>query len=585
MVDNSRGTATNIVLPTGAQASNSGWSAGIGFSFGGQQNGFSLDLATNKSRGDSNGDDVTQTNTSIKAGQTVRLESGSDTNLKGAVVTGGQVQAKVGGSASSVLAGLFNETDPNETSEEREAKRNIIASVVTGIAAMSNPNGAATATNAAIANVDNNWLATQQLVQFGKEFLEAQSAADKIKVYGKWLSISGNQDLITGSALFKSFRDEMAGSGIDLLNGSVGFLRDPMASVDAMKEFAASADGRKILGAAYDAFQSQLNQISEALQKGGDANAENLGKQLGQALSLYAQMIATAGTGAAKGAATLSKAGIEVSSSGMKEIAASTKAAGGLEGKLAKLERVGPDPDVPQMPVVTPKPVDPPNFVLVDGAKYVESASIQANTTVQLSESVTLANGKVLPKGSIVTVSDDAMKVVYPDGTSDLSSYSKVTSKPLELPGGKEPSLAKIDAVAAQARQNLLDEINKIPSKSKASEQATMIGAYDPVTGKVAVGGSNANISADMLHVDTVKYIESKLGVKIGEFTSFCKNKVGACAEISAADSLVRQGVDPSKIRFTEALRPREVWRKEGVPDKAIVDTCANCGVSWPKGS
>ncbi|WDH56027.1 hemagglutinin repeat-containing protein [Pseudomonas chlororaphis] len=256
----------------------------------------------------------------------------------------------LGGSASSVLAGLFNETDPNETNEEREAKRNIIASVVTGIAAMSNPNGAATATNAAIANVDNNWLATQQLVQFGKEFAEAQSATDKIKVAGKWLSISGNQDLITGSALFKSFRDGMAGAGIDLLNGSVGVLRDPMASVDAMKEFAASADGRKILGAAYGAFQSQLNQISEALQKGGDANAENLGKQLGQALSLYAQIVATGGTGAAKGAATLSKAGIEVSSSGMKEIAASTKAAGGLEGKLATLERVGPDPDVPQMP-------------------------------------------------------------------------------------------------------------------------------------------------------------------------------------------------------------------------------------------
>lgn len=76
---------------------NSGWSAGIGFSFGGQQNGFTLDLAANKGRGMSDGDDVTQTNTSVKAGQTVRLDSAGDTNLKGAVVTGQQVQAKVGG--------------------------------------------------------------------------------------------------------------------------------------------------------------------------------------------------------------------------------------------------------------------------------------------------------------------------------------------------------------------------------------------------------------------------------------------------------------------------------------------------------
>ncbi|WP_218188946.1 hypothetical protein, partial [Pseudomonas sp. PH1b] len=149
----------------------------------------------------------------------------------------------------------------------------------------------------------------------------------------------------------------------------------------------------------------------------------------------------------------------------------------------------------------------------------------------------------------------------------------------------KGPSLAEIDKVSAQARQDLLDEINKFPSKSKAGEYATMIGAYDPLTGKTAIGGSNTKISSDMLHVDTVKYIEDKLGVKIGEFTSFCKNKVGACAEISAADSLVRQGVDPSRIRFTEALRPREVWRKETLTDKAVVETCKNCGASWPKGS
>ncbi|SED14743.1 hypothetical protein SAMN05216178_6433 [Pseudomonas saponiphila] len=149
----------------------------------------------------------------------------------------------------------------------------------------------------------------------------------------------------------------------------------------------------------------------------------------------------------------------------------------------------------------------------------------------------------------------------------------------------KGPNLAEIDKVSAQARQDLLDEINKFPSKSKAGEYATMIGAYDPLTGKTAIGGSNMKISADMLHVDTVKYIEDKLGVKTGEFTSFCKNKVGACAEISAADSLVRQGVDPSRIRFTEALRPREVWRKETLTDKAVVETCKNCGASWPKGS
>lgn len=64
----------------------------------------------------------------------------------------------------------------------------------------------------------------------------------------------------------------------------------------------------------------------------------------------------------------------------------------------------------------------------------------------------------------------------------------------------------------------------------------------------------------------------------------FCKNKVGACAEVSAADQLIRQGSNPSKIKFTEALRPRDVWRKDDIPADAIISTCDNCSVTWPKG-
>ena len=75
--------------------------------------------------------------------------------------------------------------------------------------------------------------------------------------------------------------------------------------------------------------------------------------------------------------------------------------------------------------------------VLRGSATYVESKVVQANTTVQLSETVTLASGNILPKGSVVTVSDDAMKVVYPDGVSEVGSYSKAFSQSLLLPGAK----------------------------------------------------------------------------------------------------------------------------------------------------
>ncbi|WP_102878804.1 hemagglutinin repeat-containing protein [Pseudomonas protegens] len=335
----------------------------------------------------------------------------------------------LGGSASSVLAGLFNETSPNETNEEREAKRNIIASVVTGIAAMNNPNGAATATNAAIANVDNNWLATQQMVQMTKELAAAPSFREKLAVYGKWLSVSGNQDFIAGSALFKSFSDSMASAGIDTLNGAAGVLKDPIASIDAMNEFILSVDGQKLFGAAADTFRSKITQIRDALVIGGDENAENLGKQLGQALGLYAQVIASGGTGAAKGASTLSKAGVEVSSRGMKDIATTVKATGGIETKLAKLERSGYQLDVP---LVEAKPIELP---LAGGTKLLESSSIRADAAVRLIQEVTLADGTVIPKGSIVTVSDDVMRVVYPNGVVELGSYAEAVSP--SLGGGK----------------------------------------------------------------------------------------------------------------------------------------------------
>lgn len=72
--------------------------------------------------------------------------------------------------------------------------------------------------------------------------------------------------------------------------------------------------------------------------------------------------------------------------------------------------------------------------------------------------------------------------------------------------------------------------------------------------------------------------------MKIEAFTGFCKNKSGACAEVPAVDSLVRQGVDPARITFTDAIRPRDVWGKDRIPEGAIIPICTNCSVSWPRG-
>ncbi len=76
--------------------SSSGASIGISYSMGGTQNGFSLELSANRGKGkaDGQGNSAVQTHVS---GDQVRIESGGDTTLKGAVVQAGQVSASVGG--------------------------------------------------------------------------------------------------------------------------------------------------------------------------------------------------------------------------------------------------------------------------------------------------------------------------------------------------------------------------------------------------------------------------------------------------------------------------------------------------------
>jgi len=66
-----------------------------------------------------------------------------------------------GAAAASLLTNLFVD-DPNASAEEKEAKRNLIATVVAGIAGGTGANGSA-AVNSAIAANDNNYLTQDQL--------------------------------------------------------------------------------------------------------------------------------------------------------------------------------------------------------------------------------------------------------------------------------------------------------------------------------------------------------------------------------------------------------------------------------------
>jgi filamentous hemagglutinin len=76
--------------------SSSGGSIGVGASFGGQQNGFTIEIGASVSKGNANGNSVTNRDTQITASNTLSLTSGRDTNLRGAEISGNTVDANVG---------------------------------------------------------------------------------------------------------------------------------------------------------------------------------------------------------------------------------------------------------------------------------------------------------------------------------------------------------------------------------------------------------------------------------------------------------------------------------------------------------
>ncbi|MGJ7500266.1 hemagglutinin repeat-containing protein [Variovorax sp. ZT5P49] len=138
-------------------------------------------------------------------------------------------------------------------------------------------------------------------------------------------------------------------------------------------------------------------------------------------------------------------------------------------------------------------------------------------------------------------------------------------------------------ALENKASGELLSAINNLGSKSSARGSSVMVGAYDSTTGLTSVGASGA-LKAEDLSPTMVKFVEDKLGVPIGQATSFCSNLAGFCAEVKAADKLVRQGADPANIKFTNPVRPGMVYGNTSIPENAFVPTCANCSTTWPNG-
>ncbi len=77
------------------RSTHSSSSASVGVAV--SQSGVGITASASRGKGHANSDDVSYNNTHIAAGNSVTLQSGGDTSLKGAVVSGKQVIAEVGG--------------------------------------------------------------------------------------------------------------------------------------------------------------------------------------------------------------------------------------------------------------------------------------------------------------------------------------------------------------------------------------------------------------------------------------------------------------------------------------------------------
>ncbi len=112
-----------------------------------------------------------------------------------------------GAAASTLLASLFADPAPDEKASDIESRRNLLLSLVAGIATASDA-VPSTATSAASAATDNNWLASRQRAQMEKELKEAKMLLKEAAVITEWARVSLKQDALTVNGIGKGLVED-----------------------------------------------------------------------------------------------------------------------------------------------------------------------------------------------------------------------------------------------------------------------------------------------------------------------------------------------------------------------------------------
>lgn len=111
----------------------------------------------------------------------------------------------LGAAASSLLTDLFND-NPDETPEQKEARRNLVTSLVAGIV-LAGGQDVATAVNSAVSAVDNNWLTQSEVKEANKAIKACEEQGGDVQACKNQIVTAMNElDTVRDMDLFEGKR-------------------------------------------------------------------------------------------------------------------------------------------------------------------------------------------------------------------------------------------------------------------------------------------------------------------------------------------------------------------------------------------
>eukprot|EP01032_Pedospumella_encystans_P011166 gene11166-13004_t len=170
--------AQNTTQESNSNQSKSG-SIGLAMQLGNGGGGMGFTASASKATGQGAGNSTTYTNSQV-AGNTVNIESGGDTNLKGAVVKGDQVTAKVGGNLT--IQSL------QDKSQYKESSKSAGGSVMVGA-------GVSGSVNLAKSSINSDYLSVGE-----QSAIRAGEGGFQVNVQGK-TTLTGGQITSTQAAI------------------------------------------------------------------------------------------------------------------------------------------------------------------------------------------------------------------------------------------------------------------------------------------------------------------------------------------------------------------------------------------------